>query len=124
LCWFRDVTVYRLARKRGWGDVGWHRERTGEAAGWFRGYTPANMGSTAIAAGIAYVAFPVLLFYGWAIGELSPSRVGVFVLLWFAGLFGLPLVPYEPIGAMFPSFVAVLDIALVFAIFKGDVEIR
>jgi hypothetical protein len=32
-------------------------------------------------------------------------------------------VPYEPAHAMFSSFVAVLDIALVFTIFKGDVRL-
>jgi hypothetical protein len=47
--------------------------------------------------------------------------VAVFVVLWLAGLFGLP---YLPLGAsMFSSFVAVLDIVLVFLIFKGDVGI-
>jgi hypothetical protein len=47
----------------------------------------------------------------------------VFVLLWVIGRVGLPYVPYEPAHAMFPSFVAILDIALVFVIFKGDVRI-
>ena len=56
-------------------------------------------------------------------GELNLRRTTVFVLLWPTGLFGLPHVPYEPAHAMFSSFVAVLDIALVFIIFKGDVRL-
>jgi hypothetical protein len=42
-------------------------------------------------------------------------------LLWLAGCFGLPYLPDG--AAMFPPFVAVLDIALVFIIFKGDVRL-
>jgi hypothetical protein len=43
--------------------------------------------------------------------------------LWTGGLLGLPHAPYAPARAMFPSFVAILDIALVFLVFKGDVRI-
>ncbi|HWF86813.1 MAG TPA: hypothetical protein VG222_18270 [Vicinamibacterales bacterium] len=81
------------------------------------------MGSAAVAAWIAHVAFWVLLLQGRLTGELSGGRAAVLVLLWVIGLVGLPYVPYEPAHAMFPSFVAVLDIALVFVIFKGDVRI-
>jgi len=45
------------------------------------------------------------------------------LLLWVAGAAGLPYVPYAPARAMFSSYVAVLDIALVFIIFKGDVRL-
>ena len=81
------------------------------------------MGSAGIAAWIAQVAFWGLLLYGWALGELNLKRIGIILLLWLAGRVGLPYVPYEPAHAMFSSFVAVLDIALVFMIFKGDVRI-
>ena len=54
---------------------------------------------------------------------LSLERLAVFLVLWLAGLIGIPYVPYEPARAMFSSFVAVLDIALVLAIFKGDVRL-
>jgi hypothetical protein len=43
--------------------------------------------------------------------------------VWIAGRVGLPLVPFEPVRAMFTSFAAALDIALVFTIFKGDVRL-
>lgn len=77
--------------------------------------------SAGIAALIAHVAFWVLLACGWFRDELGPRAIAVFVLLWMGGMFGLPLVAYG--SAMFPSFVAVLDIVLVFIIFKGDVRL-
>ena len=46
-----------------------------------------------------------------------------FLLLWLVGLVGLPYAPYQPARAMFSSFVAILDIALVFTVFKGDVKL-
>lgn len=79
------------------------------------------MGSPVIAAWIAHLAFWGLVLYGWALGELNLKRLAIFLLLWLAGRIGLPYAPYEPARAMFSSFVAVLDIALVFMIFKGDV---
>ena len=45
----------------------------------------------------------------------------VFLLLWLIGCVGLPLVTYGPL--LFSSFVALLDIALVFIVFKGDVRL-
>ena len=79
------------------------------------------MGSAGIAAWIAHAAFWTLLLYGAAWGEVTGRRVAVFLILWVAGLFGLPYVPYA--AAMFSSFVAALDIVLVFMIFKGDVRL-
>ena len=79
--------------------------------------------SAAIGAWIAHIAFWGLLLYGWALGELNPKRIAVFLLLWLTVRVGLPYVPYEPARAMFSSVVAMLDIALVFMIFKGDVRL-
>jgi hypothetical protein len=81
------------------------------------------MGSSAVAAWIAHVAFWVLLAYGLAFEEIDRKRLVVFLVLWLAGLFGLQYVPYAPAHAMFPSFVALLDVALVFIIFKGDLPL-
>ncbi len=81
------------------------------------------MGSAAVAGWIAHIAFWTLLIYGTVAGELTARRAIGFTALWLAGLIGLPHVPYEPARAMFASFVAVLDIALVFVIFKGDVRL-
>lgn len=77
--------------------------------------------SAGIAALAAHGAFWLLLAYGWLWGEIGPRGVLVFLLLWTAGLTGLRLVPLGE--AMFPSFVAMLDLALVFIIFKGDVRL-
>ena len=72
---------------------------------------------------MAHAAFWSLLLYGWASGELTVRRIAVVLIAWLTGRIGLPYVPYEPARAMFSSFVAVLDIALVFTIFKGDVRL-
>jgi hypothetical protein len=81
------------------------------------------MGSPMIAALIAHVTFWVLLPYGWFCEEVTSRGVAVFLALWVAGLYGLPyLLPYGAAG--FSSYVAVLDLILVFLIFKGDVNLR
>jgi hypothetical protein len=77
------------------------------------------MGSPAVAAFIANVAFWTLVVNGAVVGELKVKGVSLFIAAWLGGRFGLPFVPYGV--AMFSSFVAALDIALVFVIFKGDV---
>jgi hypothetical protein len=79
------------------------------------------MGSAGIAAWIAHISFWALLAYGRLWDELNTAGVALFVLLWLCGLVALPYVPYG--GALFAPFVAVLDIALVLFIFKGDVRI-
>jgi len=78
------------------------------------------MGSAAMAALIAHVAFWFLLAYGWFWGEIKGRRLAAFLALWAGGLLGLHL----PFGAaLFPSYVALLDIALVLVVVKGDVPI-
>ncbi len=79
------------------------------------------MGSAGVAGWIAQIAFWVLLPYGWLCDELGARGVALFFLLWIGGLFGLPFLPYG--GFLFSPFVAVLDVALVFIIFKGDVRL-
>ena len=60
--------------------------------------------------------------YGWARDDLGARWIAAFSLSWLAGLYGLPfLLPYG--AALFSSFVAVLDIALVLLIFKGDLRL-
>lgn len=80
------------------------------------------MGSAAIAALIAQVAFWLLLVCGWAAGELRARGTALFVLLWLGGRASLHYA-----GGNAPSFfspwVAALDIVLVFRIFKGDVRL-
>jgi hypothetical protein len=77
------------------------------------------MGSAGLAAWVAHGAFGALLAIGWFSDELGVRGAAVFVVLWLTGFFGLPFLPYGE--ALFAPFVAVLDIILVFIIFKGDV---
>jgi hypothetical protein len=81
------------------------------------------MGSIAVAAYIAHWAFWLLLVYGFAVGELSVKRVALFLMLWIVGRFALAYIPWVPALELFSSYVATLDIALVFVIFKGDVRL-
>ena len=77
--------------------------------------------SAAIGALIAHITFWVLLAYGWFWEELRVRGVLVFVALWTGGWCALRLVPQGP--PMFFSWVSLLDVALVFIIFKGDVRL-
>jgi hypothetical protein len=76
--------------------------------------------SPAIAGFIAWWGFWVLLGLGWLRGELRMRSLGIFLGLWLAGFFGLRSILF---GLLFVPFVAILDIALVFVIFHGDVKI-
>jgi hypothetical protein len=78
------------------------------------------IGSPVIAALFAHAAFWCLLALGWATGELELRGRTLFLALWLAGYVGLPFLGY---GAIVSSFVAVLDVALVLIVFKGDVRI-
>lgn len=77
--------------------------------------------SAGISAFIAHVTFWMLLAYGWFWKEIGVRGVGVFLTLWLGGYFTLQRMPVA--GEMFFSFVALLDIVLVFMIFKGDVPL-
>ena len=78
-------------------------------------------GSAAIAALIAHASFWILMAWGWYARELRPNGVLAFLALWAAGRYGLEYAPYGL--ALFPSYVAFLDVALVLVIFKGDVPV-
>jgi hypothetical protein len=78
------------------------------------------MGSPAVAAFIAQVAFWALMAVSILSGELRGRSCGVFLSLWLIALVGEP---YRPYWLPFSTCVAVLDIALVFAVAKGDVRL-
>lgn len=79
-------------------------------------------GSIGIAAFLGFWGFWFLLVFGYFLGELSPKQIGVFLLLWVVGRLGLAYLP-PPAPDLFSAYVAVLDVALVFAVFKGDVPL-
>jgi hypothetical protein len=78
------------------------------------------MGTIAIAGWIALVGFWVLLIFGWAFDEIHARGITVVLTLWCVARFGLP---YIGAGDFVITCVAILDIALVFMIFKGDVPL-
>lgn len=69
---------------------------------------------------VALGGFWILVLVAYRQGELSLKTIGMFIALWIAGFFGLRDVLY---GGLFLPYVALLDIAFVFAIFKGDVKL-
>ena len=80
------------------------------------------IGTALIGAWIAQVGFWILLIVGVAYGELGKKWVGAMVALWLAGYVGLPRISMFG-GLLITSYVAVLDIVLVFKVFKGDIRI-
>jgi hypothetical protein len=80
------------------------------------------IGSPGVAAVIARWAFWILLATGWWRGELGPKGIAIFLLLWLVGLVGFLCAP-SPYDGLFSPYVATLDVALVFAVFKGDVRL-
>lgn len=80
------------------------------------------MGSPALAAWLAHIGFWILL--GLAVGseEVTPRGTAMFVGVWLAGVLGLPRISWWT-GPFVTSYVAVVDIVLVFIVFKGDVRL-
>ncbi len=70
---------------------------------------------------LAALAFWILLGAGWLLGELHVKGITIAVLLWLAGFAACRL--FVP-GALFTPYVAILDIALVLIIFKGDISLH
>ena len=78
-------------------------------------------GGMNVFAPIAVLGFWILLGAGWWLGELHVKGIAIAVLLWLAGLAACSfIVP----AMLFMPYVAMLDIALVLIIFKGDVTLR
>ena len=78
------------------------------------------LSAPAIGGLIAFWGFWALLIVGWMAGELDVRRTVLFIGLWLAGRVALS---YFLSGLLFAPYLAVLDIALVFLIFKGDVRL-
>jgi hypothetical protein len=71
---------------------------------------------------VAHVAFWVLLGLGLAYGEFGTRGAAAMIGLWIAGFLGLPRIAWWT-ASLVTSWVAVLDIVLVFTVFKGDVRL-
>ena len=79
------------------------------------------MDSVGIASLVAHLTFWALIVWGLISRELSMAAGLTFAVLWILLPFVLRYVPYGP--GLTPPAVAVLDIVLVFIIFKGNVRI-
>jgi hypothetical protein len=80
------------------------------------------VGSPLVAGVVAQLAFWLLLIWAVVIGEIGWRGAGLFCGLWLAGYLGLPRIAWWT-GGFVTTWVAVLDIALVFYVFKGDVKL-
>jgi len=78
------------------------------------------IGAPAIGAFIAFWGFWVLLLAGWLRQALGLRGILLFLALWIAGRLALNVVLN---GLLFTPYVAMLDIALVFVVFQGDVRL-
>jgi hypothetical protein len=77
--------------------------------------------TSATAAWVAHAIFWALLIGGVWSGELGKKTAAAILMIWIAGWLGSSHVPYGP--AVFPSFVALLAVALVLLVFKGDLRV-
>lgn len=69
----------------------------------------------------ATLAFWILLGAGWLLGELQVKGITIAVLLWLAGFAACRhFVP----AVLFTPYVAILDVALVLIVFKGDIRLH
>jgi hypothetical protein len=70
---------------------------------------------------VALWGFWILLGGGRMVGELGRKGVTIALLLWLAGFAGSR---FAASGMLFTPYVAVLEIGLVIAVFKGDVILQ
>jgi hypothetical protein len=70
---------------------------------------------------VAVWGFWVGLVVGWVLDELHTKGIAIFILLWAIGFFGLRALS---LSVFFVPYVALLDVALVLVVFKGDVKLR
>jgi hypothetical protein len=79
------------------------------------------MGFIGFGGWFATTIFLGLLVFGIVTGELRARGAAVFLTLGALAWFGLPYLPY---GALLvTSALALIDVALVFVVFKGDVRL-
>ena len=79
------------------------------------------MGSVGVAAWVGHIVFAVLIVWGYLTESLSVRATTVFVLLWVVPRLALGFLPSA--SPFFSPYVAVLDIVLVFLLFRGDVRL-
>jgi hypothetical protein len=80
------------------------------------------MGAAGIASWIAVLAFPILIVLGWSRGDLNLKNAVGWACLGLLAWLGLPRL-FVGGAYLVTSALAILDIALVLVVFKGDVRI-
>jgi hypothetical protein len=80
------------------------------------------MGSIAVAAWIAKIAFVILLAVAMWSGRLPRLSAAIFLALGFIVWLGLPRLPNG--ASLVAPTLALLDLALIFALFGRDVDLR
>jgi hypothetical protein len=80
------------------------------------------IGTPVLGAAVAHLAFWVLLALGLSYGEFGWGRAATMIGLWIVGFAALPRIAWWT-APLVTSWVAVLDIVLVFTVFKGDVPL-
>ena len=80
------------------------------------------VGSAGVAGWIAQIAFWALLLIGLGSGDLGKKGGAFFAALWMVGCFGLQFLPSG--GMLLTPYLAIIDVVLVFLIFKGDVRLN
>ena len=79
-------------------------------------------GAPVVAAWIAQIVFWAVMVLGYATGALQLRLTVSFLILWLIGYFGLPQL--TSVGALLDTpYVAVLDIALILVVFRGDLRL-
>ena len=79
-----------------------------------------DVGSIAVGAWLARIVFVVVLLHGLSSGELSYRAAGHFAVAAMIALFAIPAAGAAPLVT--PAL-ALIDVALVLAVFKGDVRL-
>lgn len=79
------------------------------------------MGSVGVAALVGHLVFWILVVWGYLTESLNVRSSVVFALLWLVPFSFLDALP--SLAPFFTSYVAVLDIVLVFLLFRGDVRL-
>jgi hypothetical protein len=79
-------------------------------------------GSAGLAAWVAQIVFWALLLIGVASGELGRRGGALFAALWCGGYLAIWFAPAA--AALLTPYLALLDLVLVFVIFKGDVRLN
>jgi len=80
-----------------------------------------DVGSVAVGAWVARIVFAVLLLHGLVSGELSYRAAELLGALGMLALVALPAAGY---GSLATPALALVDIALVLVVFKGDVRLN